>query len=247
MTEKKELSKFEELLKYDCSKYTDKVTQGKVTLTYLSWANAWAEFVKKYPEATYKIKHFPDEKGLLKPYIFEESLGYMVYTEVTAGGITHEMWLPVMDYNNKAMTNKPYSIENKSGYKTNVNKANMFDINKSIMRCLTKNLAMFGLGLYIYQKEDLPIEDDVVIEKTKEKPKTEKKELSLDDRYKTALTYIKDCKDETVLKSMEQKVNILLLDLKEAKKEDAFNNLAKNYAEKQTELQNIDIDDEVIY
>ena len=32
----------------------------------------------------------------------------------------------------------------------------MFDVNKTIMRCLTKNLAMFGLGLYIYAGEDLP-------------------------------------------------------------------------------------------
>jgi len=82
------------------------------------------------------------------------------------------------------------------------------------------------------------------------KPKTEKKEpkteLSLEERYKTALKYIQDCKDETILKSMEQKVNILLADLKEAKKEDAFNNLAKAYSDKQTNLQ-ITINDEVIY
>ena len=32
----------------------------------------------------------------------------------------------------------------------------MFDINKTIMRCLVKNIAMFGLGLYIYAGEDLP-------------------------------------------------------------------------------------------
>jgi hypothetical protein len=35
----------------------------------------------------------------------------------------------------------------------------MFDINTAIMRCLVKNLAMFGLGLYIYAGEDLPEED----------------------------------------------------------------------------------------
>ena len=40
-----------------------------------------------------------------------------------------------------------------------VEAATMFDINKSIMRCLVKNLAMFGLGLYIYAGEDLPEED----------------------------------------------------------------------------------------
>ena len=36
----------------------------------------------------------------------------------------------------------------------------MFEINKTIMRCLTKNLAMFGLGLYIYAGEDLPEDED---------------------------------------------------------------------------------------
>jgi hypothetical protein len=35
----------------------------------------------------------------------------------------------------------------------------MFDINKTLMRCLTKNLAMFGMGLYIYAGEDLPETD----------------------------------------------------------------------------------------
>ena len=34
--------------------------------------------------------------------------------------------------------------------------ASMFDVNKAIMRCLVKNLAMFGLGLYVYAGEDLP-------------------------------------------------------------------------------------------
>ena len=29
-------------------------------------------------------------------------------------------------------------------------------MNKAIMRCLVKNLAMFGLGLYVYAGEDLP-------------------------------------------------------------------------------------------
>ena len=37
-----------------------------------------------------------------------------------------------------------------------VEAASMFDVNKTIMRCLVKNLAMFGLGLYIYAGEDLP-------------------------------------------------------------------------------------------
>jgi hypothetical protein len=39
-----------------------------------------------------------------------------------------------------------------------VEAADMFNVNKTIMRCLVKNLAMFGLGLYIYAGEDLPDE-----------------------------------------------------------------------------------------
>ena len=60
-----------------------------------------------------------------------------------------------MDSNNNAMKDKPYEYTTKYGTKT-VDSADMFDINKTIMRCLVKNLAMFGLGLYIYAGEDLP-------------------------------------------------------------------------------------------
>ena len=59
--------------------------------------------------------------------------------------------------------------------KKEVQAATMFDINKTIMRCLTKNLAMFGLGLYIYAGEDLP-ED---VEKNEEKKNALKKEKTV--------------------------------------------------------------------
>lgn len=126
-------------------------TEQKNGLTYLSWAWAWAEVKKVYPEASYEVKKF--EGGL--PYVYDANTGYMVFTSVTIGDVTHEMWLPVMDANNKAMKATPYTI--KTRYKdVRVAEASMFDINKTIMRCLTKNLAMFGLGLYIYAGEDLP-------------------------------------------------------------------------------------------
>lgn len=150
-------------------------TENKNGLTYLSWAWAWQEFKKIYPEATYTIKR--NEEGL--PYIYDENLGYMVFTEVKVEDLMHEMWLPVMDSANKAMKNKPYKYqvkEYKYGKATGnmiektVEAATMFDINKTIMRCLTKNLAMFGLGLYIYAGEDLPEEsvEDKKISKTQE-------------------------------------------------------------------------------
>lgn len=137
----------------------DKV-EKKSNLTYLSWAWAWAEVKKACPDATYQV--LVDETTN-KPYFYDENLGYMVMTEVTIEGETLEMWLPVMDGANKAMMNKPYTYKGNAwvnGKKVEVDKtveaATMFDINKTLMRCLTKNLAMFGLGLYIYAGEDLP-------------------------------------------------------------------------------------------
>ena len=120
-------------------------------LSYLSWAWAWRHFKEACPDATYEII-INQQTGL--PY-FESTAGVMVYTKVTACGETHMMWLPVMDSHNKAMKAQPYEIRTKNG-PTTIKAFDMFDVNKTIMRCLTKNLAMFGLGLYIYAGEDLP-------------------------------------------------------------------------------------------
>lgn len=145
-------------------------TETKNGLTYLSWSWAWAEFKKVHPTATYEVKKF--ENGL--PYAYDPNTGYMVYTTVTVDGLTHEMWLPVMDGNNKAMKSEPYTFKTK--YKEfTVNAATMFDINKTIMRCLTKNLAMFGLGLYVYSGEDLPETDEEQHFEPPKKGKTTKK------------------------------------------------------------------------
>ena len=127
-------------------------------LTYLSWANAWAEFKRCYPSATYRIIKNPENS---LPYFADPLTGIMVYTEVSADGITHEMWLPVMNASNKSMKLEPYAYQvwdkdKKQYVDKTVQAATMFDINKTIMRCLVKNLAMFGLGLYIYAGEDVP-------------------------------------------------------------------------------------------
>ena len=142
---------FDELFNVNVNGHTEEKKGGEgKTLTYLSWCYAWAEVKKRYPDAQYEIEKF---NGI--PYVFDPNTGYMVYTKVTIEGVTHEMWLPVMDSNNKAMKAEPYQIQTK--YKTiQVNAATMFEVNKAIMRCLVKNLAMFGLGLYIYAGEDLP-------------------------------------------------------------------------------------------
>ena len=124
------MGKFEDVYAINVNDKTEK----KGSLTYLSWPFAWAEFKKVYPEATYDVNKFDGNfcSG-------NEKMGYMVQTHVTAGDQTYEMWLPVMDMRNNTIL-----------------QPRMTEINKAIMRCLTKNLAMFGLGLYIYAGEDLP-------------------------------------------------------------------------------------------
>lgn len=205
-------------------------TEQKNGLTYLSWAWAWSEVKKVYPEATYEIVK---QKGG-KPYVHDDSTGYMVYTRVTIGDITHEMWLPVMDSANNAMKSRPYkySVKNPNfkyakkgvdgvyrdryGYEQQpfiektVAAATMFDINKAIMRCLTKNLAMFGLGLYIYAGEDLPTEccemqaEEVPKETTMPKPKeAPKAKPNLADMVHMCA----DCGKEIKVKDIEAHVN----------------------------------------
>jgi DNA-directed RNA polymerase subunit RPC12/RpoP len=154
--------KFQELYSLNVNQYVEK----KNDLSYLSWSYAWAEFKKIYPDATYEIKK--DEQG--RCYFGDDNIGYMVYTSVTAGGLTYEMWLPVMDGANKAMKPTAYTykvadwqydpVQHKrvraGDIEKTVDAMTMFDVNKTVMRCLVKNLAMFGLGLYIYAGEDLP-------------------------------------------------------------------------------------------
>lgn len=160
------LVKFLKLLGIDIS---DKI-EKRNGLSYVSWSYAWAEFKKEYPDANYEIKKFKtfadDEKGMrLVPYMYDKNTGYMVNTSITADGQTYEMWLPVIDSNNNAMKSEPYTYQVKEYVDKKwtgkyidkqVSAATMFDVNKAIMRCLVKNMAMFGLGLYIYAGEDLP-------------------------------------------------------------------------------------------
>ena len=99
--DEKRTAMFDALNSLDLSDKTEK----RNGLTYLSWANAWNEFKNAYPSATYQI--VKNESGL--PYFNDPELGIMVYTNVTVDGLTHEMWLPVMNSSNKAMQTQPYT------------------------------------------------------------------------------------------------------------------------------------------
>ena len=110
-------------------------------MSYLSWAWAWAEVKKLYPNANYKIYERDTQFGLVN--YFTDGKTCWVKTGVTIGNLEHIEELPVMDYRNKSIL---------------LNNVTSFDVNKAIQRSLTKALARHGLGLYIYAGEDLPEE-----------------------------------------------------------------------------------------
>ena len=227
--EKEQSELYKKLIQLDVNSHTEE----KNGLTYLSWAWAWQEFKRLCPDAVYEVKKFTNaQTGITLPYI-ESEIGYMVFTSITAKGVTHEMWLPVMDGANKTMKKDAYTYQVKI-YEWNeqkrkkefmgnyeekrVDAISMFDVNKTIMRCLTKNIAMFGLGLYIYAGEDLPIEIEEPC--TEEQLKTIK-ELEINEvnvckklkinkienlTYKQA-EYVIETKKQTILKDKEKKEN----------------------------------------
>ena len=112
-------------------------TSKKGKMTYLSWSWAWATMMEHYPETTY---HFDDT------FIMANDTSEVWVSMTVKDGeheITHKMWLPVMDNRNNSVVN-----------------ATTRDISDTRMRCLTKAMAMFGLGHYIYAGEGLPRDDD---------------------------------------------------------------------------------------
>ena len=125
----------------------------KSGLNYISWAVAWAEVKKMFPDATYKIyehiikiSEVVGEKTVTRdverPWFDDGNTGW-VKTGVTINGIEHIEDLPILDFKNKSIP------------AANITSA---DANKSIQRSLTKACARHGLGLYIYEGEDLPEE-----------------------------------------------------------------------------------------
>ena len=121
---------FENLYNIDLKKYIEKDYKG---LSYLSWATAYKIAMEKDPTMTYQV--YTDADGL--PF-FSRGNVHFVKTRIVMFGEIKEMMLPVMDNKHNAVT-----------------EPNSRQINDNIMRCLVKNLAMFGLGLSLYIKEDL--------------------------------------------------------------------------------------------
>lgn len=102
--------------------------EKKGNLSYLSWAWAVEQLLRRDPTATWVYG---------EPMRFGDTM--MVVCTVTAFGKSMTMQLPVMDNRNKAIANP-----------------DAFAVNTAMQRCLVKAIALHGLGLYIYAGEDLP-------------------------------------------------------------------------------------------
>lgn len=132
-------------------------TEEKNGLKYLNWATAWKTFKECYPSASYVIKK--DENNL--PF-FSSPVGVFVNTEVSTGeGQTLEMILPVLDSSNRSQKLEDYTVSVWDSYKKTyvektVSRVDSFSINRAVTRCLTKNLAMFGEAIYLYQGAETP-------------------------------------------------------------------------------------------
>lgn len=149
-------------------------------LSYLSWAVAWRLVIEVFPNATYELKTFDDGMPFkMSPF------GAFVSTSVTIEGVTREMTLPVLDGKNKSLKAEGYKYTTKYGDK-DVEPINAFDINKAQMRCLVKNLGVFGLGLDLYIGYDLPADLQFDVEFVTEEDIAELKALAKEKEQKLA-------------------------------------------------------------
>jgi hypothetical protein len=126
-----ETNRFVELAAVNVNEHVER----KQNLSYLSWAWAVDQLLRRDPDATWQY-HSP---GAMLPYIQFPDGTAMVSCTVTAFGKERNSMLPVMDHRNKAIANP-----------------DAFQVNTAMQRCLVKAIALHGLGLYIYAGEDLP-------------------------------------------------------------------------------------------
>lgn len=154
-------SVFDELFSVNANEHTEK----RNGLTYLSWAWAWAEVKKRYPDTTYTVYERETEFGMVN--YFTDGRTCWVKTGITINGLEHIEELPVMDFKNKSIP---------------LDQVTSMDVNKAIQRSLTKACARHGLGLYIYAGEDLPEEEAKQANANAE----EEMKKELEDLYKKA-------------------------------------------------------------
>jgi hypothetical protein len=144
-------SVFEQLSSLNLSSKTEK----RGNLTYLSWAHAWAECKKLFPDMSRTVY----ESDTYMNYFTDGSTAW-VKVGVTIQGQEHIDYLPVMD-----MRNQSVPLANITS----------MQVNKTIQRSTVKALALHGLALNIYAKEDFPAESDSNMQAVKSQPKATSK------------------------------------------------------------------------
>ncbi len=131
---------FNQLNKLNVNEHIEK----KNGLSYLSWSWAHQQLKSIDPDYKVDIHTFPHpdiiNEQVFVPYLATPE-GYFVQVSVTIKGKTETELLPVLDFKNKSLAK---------------GSATTFDINKAHKRCFVKAAALHGLGLYIYNGEDMP-------------------------------------------------------------------------------------------
>lgn len=110
--------------------------QEKNGLTYLPWSVVWSEVKKNFPDAQYKI--YENDSG--RPW-FDDGKTAWVKTGVVICDIEHIEYLPIMNFRNQSIPAESVTS---------------MDANKAIQRSITKACGRHGIGLYVYEGEDLP-------------------------------------------------------------------------------------------
>lgn len=151
-----------------------KPSSGGTSLRIIPWAVAYSEIMKRYPDATYEFVRdkrqvtetttVANESGeevtktiSYTQYLpfFDLGIGYEVRTRMTVDGVTKEMCLPVYNSQNRSMGAEARKYQTKKGENT-VEKAFYENVYNSMLRCLAKNCAMFGIGINLWAREDAP-------------------------------------------------------------------------------------------
>jgi len=178
-----------------------KYTEKKNGLTYLSWAWAVDQLLLADPKAHW---FYPEYQRWGNGTV-------MVFCTVVANDIARTAQLPVMDYRNKA-----------------ISEPDAFAINTAMQRCLAKAIALHGLGLYIYNGEDVPpdlgadVTVDVVAKQAPKVAAPPKKEAFFDDSDPWEIKV--DTTNGEWPTSLQQAVNMLI---GLAKKAEDVNNIYK--------------------
>lgn len=120
-------------------------TEKKGNLTYLSWVWALDQLYLHYPAAEVEVHKNPD--------------GWPYWTDGRTCWVDVEVKIPTMASTFMSRREFAYPIMNYQNKSIPLDKVTSFDVNTSIQRAITRCIARFGLGFYIYAGEDLPPEE----------------------------------------------------------------------------------------